>query len=61
VLKHGFIDSQTRGIEVFRTTPPEAPLIVAEAVWQYTHHVLPGLMTHRGPILTVANWRARLS
>ena len=34
----------------------DAPLIVAEAVWQYSHHVLPGLITHRGPILTVANW-----
>ena len=56
IQKHGFIDSQKRGIEVFRTIPPEVPLIVAEAVWQYTHHVLPGLMTHRGPILTVANW-----
>ncbi len=33
-----------------------APLIVAEAVWQYSHHVLHGLITHRGPILTVANW-----
>ena len=55
-LKHGFLDSQKRGIEVFRTIPPAAPLIVAEAVWQYTHHVLPGLMTHKGPILTVANW-----
>ena len=33
-----------------------APLIVAEAVWQYSHHVLAGLTTHRGPILTVANW-----
>ena len=29
---------------------------MAEAVWQYTHHVLPGLTTHHGPILTVANW-----
>ncbi len=29
---------------------------VAEAVWQDTHHVLPGLLEHRGPILTVANW-----
>lgn len=56
LLKHGFLDSQIRGIEVFRTIPPETPLIVAEAVWQYTHHVLPGLTTHRGPILTVANW-----
>jgi hypothetical protein len=54
--KHGFLGSQKQGIEVFRTIPPTAPLMVAEAVWQYTHHVLPGLITHRGPILTVANW-----
>jgi hypothetical protein len=58
---HGFIDSQKRGIEVFQTVPPEAPLIVAEAVWQYSHHVLPGLLTHRRPILTVANWSGRWS
>ncbi len=44
------------GIEVFRDIPTDAPLIVAEAVWQYSHHVLAGLTTHRGPILTVANW-----
>lgn len=56
VKKHGFIDSQKRGLEVFRTIPPDAPLIVAEAVWQYSQQVLPGLFTHRGPILTVANW-----
>jgi hypothetical protein len=54
--KHGFIDSQKYGMEVFRNIPPSAPLIVVEAVWQYSHHVLPGLYTHRGPILTVANW-----
>ena len=53
---HGFLASQREGIETFRSIPPEAPLIVAEAVWQYSHHVLPGLTTHRGPILTVANW-----
>ncbi|HEY3898558.1 MAG TPA: hypothetical protein VGM54_08100 [Chthoniobacter sp.] len=53
---HGFIDSQKAGMEIFRTLDPEAPLIVAEAVWQYSHHVLAGLTTHRGPILTVANW-----
>lgn len=56
IKKHGFIDSQRRGMEVFRSIPPDAPLIVAEAVWQYSHHVLSGLFTHRGPILTVANW-----
>lgn len=54
--QHGFIDSQKYGIEVFRNIPKDAPLIVAEAVWQYSHHLLPGLSTHRGPILTLANW-----
>jgi len=53
---HGFIDSQRCGIQVFRQIPPDAPLVVVEAVWQYSHHVLHGLYTHRGPILTVANW-----
>ncbi len=54
--QHGFIDSQAMGLEVFRRLDPDRPLIVAESVWQYSHHVLPGLTTHRGPILTVANW-----
>jgi L-fucose isomerase-like protein len=53
---HGFIDSQRAGIEVFKKLPPDAPLIVAEGVWQYSHHVLAGLRSHRGPILVVANW-----
>jgi L-fucose isomerase-like protein len=55
-LKHGFIASQRAGMEVFRRLDPKAPLIVAEAVWQYSHHVLAGLTTHKGPVLTVANW-----
>ncbi len=54
--EHGFIDSQKMGLEVFRKVDPDAPLVVAQAVWQYSHHVLAGLMRHRGPILTVANW-----
>jgi hypothetical protein len=53
---HGFIGSQKEGMAVFAGIDPAAPLIVAEAVWQYSHHVLHGLMSHRGPILTVANW-----
>lgn len=56
VTGHGFISSQRMGLDVFATIPPDAPLVVAEAVWQYSHHVLPGLRTHRGPILTVANF-----
>jgi hypothetical protein len=55
-LKHGFIDSQRMGMDVFSHIHPDAPLVVAESVWQYSHHVLAGLLGHRGPILTVANW-----
>jgi len=56
VEQHGFISSQRMGMDVFKNIPPEAPLVVAEAVWQYSHHVLAGLRAHRGPILTVGNW-----
>ncbi|MGO1245196.1 fucose isomerase [Sphingobacterium sp. JB170] len=53
---HGFIDYQSYGIEVFKGIDPQAALVVAESVWQYSHHVLAGLLSHRGPILLVANW-----
>lgn len=53
---HGFISSQRMGMDIFDHIHPEAPLVVAEAVWQYSYHVMPGLLTHRGPILTIANW-----
>ncbi len=56
VLGHGFITSQKMGMEVFRNIDPDAPLVVAIAGWQYTHHVLSGLVSHRGPVLTVGNW-----
>ncbi len=53
---HGFIGSQKEGMRVFAEMDPGAKLIVAEAVWQYSHHVLHGLISHEGPILTVSNW-----
>jgi hypothetical protein len=53
---HGFISSQKEGRDVFRNLDPAAPLIVAEAVWQYSHHVLHGLVDRPGPVLTLANW-----
>ena len=53
---HGFIASCREGLDVFAGIDPQAPLVAAEAVWQYSNHVLPGLTTHRGPILTAANW-----
>ncbi len=56
VEKHGFISSQRMGMDVFKRIPKDVPVIVAEAVWHYSHHVLAGLRDHQGPILTVANW-----
>jgi hypothetical protein len=55
-LQHGFISSQRMGMDVFMKIHPEAKLVFATAAWQYSHHVLPGLRSHKGPILTVANW-----
>ena len=55
-LQHGFIYNQRMGMDVFENIDRDAPLVVAEAVWQYSHNVLAGLQSHRGPILTVANW-----
>jgi hypothetical protein len=54
--KHGFISSQRMGMDVFMKIHPDAKLVFATAAWQYSHHVLPGLRSHKGPILTVANW-----
>ena len=55
-LKHGFIWNQRMGMNVFKTIPKKTPLVVAESVWQYSHHLLSGLRDHKAPILTVANW-----
>jgi hypothetical protein len=54
--RHGFISSQRMGMDVFMGIHPDAPVVVAEAVWQYSNNVFSGLQNHRGPILTVANW-----
>jgi len=53
---HGFIFSQRMGMDIFGRIDPDANLVFATAAWQYTHHVLPGMRSHRGPILTIANW-----
>src|SRR5580692_8274290 len=48
--------SQRQGMDVFMKIDPGTRLVFATAAWQYSHHVLPGLRSHQGPILTVANW-----
>jgi hypothetical protein len=55
-VKHGFIWSQRMGMDVFMHIHPEAKLVFATAAWQYSHHVLAGLRSHKGPVLTAANW-----
>jgi hypothetical protein len=53
---HGFVSNQRMGMDVFAGIDPDASLVFATAAWQYSHHVLPGMRSHRGLILTVANW-----
>ena len=53
---HGFVSNQRMGMDIFAGIDPHASLVFATAAWQYSHHVLPGMRSHRGPILTVANW-----
>ncbi|MBU2667916.1 fucose isomerase [Actinoplanes bogorensis] len=53
---HGFIASQAQGLAVFAGIPADAPVVMAEGVWMFSQQVLGGLLRHRGPVLTVANW-----
>ena len=46
-------------MDIFSEIDPDANLCFAAAAWQYSHHVLPGMRSHRGPILTIANWSGR--
>ncbi len=53
---HGFLDSQRAGMDVLSSVPDDAWVVVAVAAWQYSHHLLAGLLDRQAPILTVANW-----
>ena len=53
---HGFISNQRTGCDVMASIDPAAPLIILLTVWQYSHHVVPSLIDHKGPILILANF-----
>ncbi|MDR3437036.1 hypothetical protein [Telmatospirillum sp.] len=53
---HGFIASQREGSDVFEGIDPDSPVIVLLTAWQYSHHLAPSLVKHRGPILLLANF-----
>ncbi len=54
--RHGFLTRQSEGAEVFSGIDPDAPVVVVLSIWAYAHHVAGPLMTHRGPILLLANF-----
>lgn len=54
--KHGFINKQCMGTEIFSKIDPKAPVVIVLSCWAYSHHVTGALQTHRGPILLVANF-----
>lgn len=53
---HGFIAGQREGSDIFAGIDPDAPVIVLLTAWQYSHHIAPSLVTHRGPVLLLANF-----
>jgi len=53
---HGFISCQREGSDVFESIAPDAPVIVLLTAWQYSHHLAPSLVKHRGPVLLLANF-----
>ena len=53
---HGFIANQREGSDVFAAIDPGAPVIVLLTAGQYSHHIAPSLITHRGPVLLLANF-----
>lgn len=54
--KHGFLTKQCEGTAVFSKIDPKAPVVIVLSVWAYAHHVAGPLMTHKGPILLLANF-----
>lgn len=53
---HGFISNQREGSDVVASIDPGAPLIVLMTAWQYSHHLAPSLVHHKGPVLLLANF-----
>lgn len=53
---HGFIGNQREGSDAFANIDPNAPVIVLLTAWQYSHHVAPSLVHHKGSVLVLANF-----
>ena len=55
-MGHGFIETQAQGAEILSRIPKDAPVVVAEAVWQYSNHIAYPLWEWNGPILIASNF-----
>jgi L-fucose isomerase-like protein len=55
-MGHGFIETQAQGTSTLSKIPGEAPIVIAEAVWQYSNHIAYPLWERKGPILIASNF-----
>ncbi len=55
-MGHGFIETQAQGAAVLSRIPKDAPIVIAEAVWQYSNHIAYPLWEWTGPILIASNF-----
>ena len=53
---HCFIETQAQGTAILSRIPKDAPIVVAEAVWQYSNHIAYPLWEWKGPILVASNF-----
>ncbi len=54
--KHGFVTRQCEGAALMAKIEPDAPVVVVLSCWAYSHNVCGPLLTHKGPILLLANF-----
>lgn len=55
-LGHGFIETQAQGADILSRIPKDAPVVVAESVWQYSNHIAYPLWEWEGPVLIASNF-----
>lgn len=55
-MEHGFIETQAQGAAILAKIPKDAPIVIAEAVWQYSNHIAYPLWEWEGPILIASNF-----
>jgi len=55
-MGHRFIETQAQGAAILSKIPKDAPIVIAEAVWQYSNHIAYPLWEWAGPILIASNF-----